>query len=441
MKTLITTLGTGNYKVANYHLNGVYSKQTRLGFKALAELLDIPQDSIYVFGTEVREGSGQLRGSDWTILDQEFESPFSDEKKIPVPYGINKEEHYEFFEKVLSTLTSSDEIIFDITHGFRSTPVVFLMSLFFKFSLGESKSQKLRVFYGAYEAGEETSQEIVVSDTFSYKVRNVALVEMEIIYELLSWIKATERFTKFGIASDLAEVSANDDIISFAKIKLDELDKCIAYNSLDAISKASKNLNNAIRQNNSSILPTHPFYYLSDKVNNVLETFDKELISIQQLSAAKFYVDTHRYGQASIALKEYLISLLTEASAELSPKEVLKIYFRKPAEQLIGLLTPDNINAKDLEVVSHHEEVKNLICEWDADFYHEIYSSMSSLQKIRNTFAHAKKLEIGSINKCHNDLLKIIEIAPSWVRVIEAPVNDWFALIKPWYDNKNQNTP
>jgi len=439
MKILITTLGTGNYSVANYHLNGKYASQTRLGFKALAELLNISQENIYVFGTEKREGTEQLRSSDWSILDQEFEVPFLKEQKIPVPYGLTKEEHYEFFEKVLSTIDDTEEIIFDISHGFRSTPVIFLMSLFFKFSLGVSKVQKLRVFYGAFEAGVETPEQKIGTYGNTYHVKNVALVEMEIISELLAWIKATERFSKFGIAHDLAELSANDDSIKFAKHKLDELDKSIAYNSLDAISNTSKKLNQVISSNKKSISPAHPFYYLSDKINDILDTFDKDLISEQQLSAAQFYIKTHRYGQAAIAIKEFLVSLITEGAYDLTPNEVLKLEKRKYPEQLLGLLTPDNINKNKPETVDQHNQLKDLISKWDASFYNEVNASMTSISRIRNTFAHAKKLEIAAITNCHNDLLKIIEIAPNWRRVKMAPISSWIELIKPWhYDNEKK---
>lgn len=438
MKVLIATLGTGDYKAANYHLNGRYAKQTRLGFKALAELLNIPKERFYVFGTEKREGTGQLRGSDWSILEQEFETPFSKNQMIAVPYGLDKGEHYEFFEKVLNTIDDTEEIIFDISHGFRSTPVVFLMSLFFKFSIGEPQAQKLRVFYGAYEAGEETSEVKTGSNGKPYNVRNVALVEMEIIPELLAWVKATERFTKFGIASDLMELAANNQSIRFAKHKLAELDKSIAYNSLEAISTTAKSLNNAIRQQSDSISKAHPFYYLSDKVNDILETFDKELVSDQQLSAARFFIKTQRFGQAAIAVKEYLVSLLTEAQGDLTPKDVQKRKSRISAENLIGLLTPDNIHVDDTKTKFRHEQLKQMISAWDKSFYDDLYSTLSSLTKIRNTFAHAKKIEIGAIKKYHDDLLRIMENAPHWARVKNAPVSMWFDLINPWYQ-KNES--
>lgn len=434
MKTLITTLGTGNYKITNYHVNGIYAKQTCLGFKALAELLEIPQENFFIFGTEKREGTGQLRASDWSILTEEFENPFQKHQLISVPYGLDKKEHYEFFEKVLSTIDYTDEIIFDISHGFRSTPVIFLMSLFFKFSLGYSSTQKLRVFYGAFEAGEETDEEVIVSNSYSYKIRNVALVEMEIISELLAWVKATERFAKFGIASDLAELAATDKSISYTKYKLEELDKSIAYNSLEAIADASINLNNSINSNRSSISPSHPFYYISDKVNTIFETFDKETVSDQQLSAAQFYLRTQRYGQAAIAVKEYLISLLTEASGDFTPKEIQKISFRLPAQNLVGLLTKENLKS-DLDK-SRHEELRLLISEWDRTFYDEITKSMKSLPTIRNMFAHAKKHTTDEINSFHKKLILIIESAPDWARVKEAPVHSWFELIKTWYSKK-----
>lgn len=428
MKTLIATLGTGGYDPAYYHIGEKTATKTILGFKALAELLEIPMERIFVFGTKSKEDLG-LRGSKWEVLDEVFGCRFPETQKIEVPYGLDRNEHYEFFENVLSKIDQTDELVFDISHGFRSTPVIFLMTLFFKSSLDEDSFKRLRVFYGAFEAGIETDETFMkpIPDNkkIEKKVKRVRLVEMDIIPELLSWIKATERFSKYGISHDLARLAQEDKNIKTAGKRLEQLNLSVGYNSINTITESASQTSKVFTENKKRITKNNPAYYVAPKIEELLEEFDHQRLSKQQLAAVDFFARTQRYGQAAVALQEYLKSLLTENLIGKNPKEVYKKKNREDAEYLLRLL---QLNSPENEADRiQQDKLKNMIRDWSPEFYSQMETYLSSVFRLRNTFAHAKKIQIEELQKYHKDLLEILDLAPSWICLDEAPVKDWLS--------------
>ena len=74
---------------------------------------------------------------------------------VDIPDGKCEEEIWEIFSTVTNAVDEGDDIIFDITHGFRSLPFIALLSIAY---LKEIKPFTLSgVVYGAFEAGEKIS--------------------------------------------------------------------------------------------------------------------------------------------------------------------------------------------------------------------------------------------------------------------------------------------
>lgn len=128
-------------------------------------------------------------------------------KRINV--GATEEEIWKNFEIIYDLIHEGDEVVFDITHGFRSLSMSLLTILNYSKVL---KSIKLKaIYYGAYEAMYETegTKEMVepVFDLSSFET-------------LLDWSIAADSFIKYGQVKDfekLTEKKLKDRYISGKK--------------------------------------------------------------------------------------------------------------------------------------------------------------------------------------------------------------------------------
>ncbi len=428
---LLASLGAGSYGQSYYHLEGSYADKTRLGFKALSELLGIPFEQILVFGTEPQPEHNLNRGSDWSIVNEEFGRELEAYQRRVVNFGMNTPEHYAMFAELVEVVRGKERILVDITHGFRSFPVILLMSLFFADAVDEETTPEIRIFYGAYEAGEDTDETDPFDPWNKRMVKKVALVELPIVPELLSWTKGAERLIKFGIASDLAELSDSKELNPMSK-RFDGLHQHLAYNAIHQIPGQAKEVREEFNRKKKKIKKEHPLHYLKEPVDQVLEAFQAERPGQRQYQAAEYFLKAGRYGQAAVAMKEYLISLLTESKLAEEGKDISMASNtgeRKWPEKVIGLL--DQYDHKEDVWQKRSGELKDLISDWNVEVADQLQKDSRTLTEIRNTFAHGKNVP-GLSNK-HRDLVTIIQQAEEWKVLLDASVCSWIEFIQPFY--------
>lgn len=137
---LLSFVGTGNLRETTYCLKGK-TKRTAFIQEALCDFY--PVDSVVLFTTR---DAGQKNYPAISAL-------VPDARAVIIPEGRNEAELWEVFTLVEEQVEPGDEIIFDITHGFRSLPfIAFLSSAY----LREIRKATLRgVVYGAFEARDE----------------------------------------------------------------------------------------------------------------------------------------------------------------------------------------------------------------------------------------------------------------------------------------------
>ncbi|WP_427338307.1 TIGR02221 family CRISPR-associated protein [Caloranaerobacter sp. DY30410] len=147
-------------------------------------------------------------------------------KPVNVPEGKNEKEIWEIFDKVLNEIDESDEIIFDITHSFRSLPMLALVILNYAKVL---KNIKLKgIYYGAYEARvlEEGEEKAPIFNLTAFD-------------ELLEWTQAVNTFLKYGNSGHLREISK-----TVLKEQLSKRDKLAI--SINSFIKRLENFTNCI---------------------------------------------------------------------------------------------------------------------------------------------------------------------------------------------------
>ena len=118
-------------------------------------------------------------------------------RKVGIPDGRDEEELWEIFRIICDEVQPGDDILFDITHGFRSLPFVAFLTMAY---LRDTKKVRIcRVVYGAYEARDETGTPIFdltgfvsILDWFAAVRSFVEHVDATYLRDLLAGIQAEE---------------------------------------------------------------------------------------------------------------------------------------------------------------------------------------------------------------------------------------------------------
>lgn len=222
MKHFVSVLGTSTYAECIYY-QGEQEILTSFVQEASIKLMGemTKEDRITIFVTkEARKRNWENRlytESDIGALKRaskgkEIEAQIDDEKvglkqilieqygdiaeAIEIPDGRNKEEQEEIFDKIYECLREEEEVYFDITHGFRTIPMLAVSVLNYAKVLKNIEVKG--IVYGAYEPGAQGK----VRDGFAY----VPIQEYSIYMDILEWSAAANSFIRYGNSGQIDEI-------------------------------------------------------------------------------------------------------------------------------------------------------------------------------------------------------------------------------------------
>ena len=125
-----------------------------------------------------------------TTLMEEFSEEIRT-KDVDIPDGKNQKELMQIFEKIYQMINENEEIVFDVTHGFRSLPFLVMSVLQYAKTLKHCKVKG--IFYGAYEARKENGDVVPIIDLTVYD-------------EIIEWSFAAKQFSSYGNARPMSEL-------------------------------------------------------------------------------------------------------------------------------------------------------------------------------------------------------------------------------------------
>lgn len=196
-KILMAFLGTADYKPCNYLLNG-YEPVNNVRFiqEALASLLCkdwTENDRIIIFLTEKAKNTNWIDNGGKEGLERRLKSLELKVNPIPksVPEGRTETEIWTIFDEVFNQINTDDEIIFDITHGFRSLPMLAIVILNYAEVLKNIKIGG--VYYGAFDAKDADN--------------NAPIFNLTPLVHLFNWTNATRNFLTYGDAKDMCKLA------------------------------------------------------------------------------------------------------------------------------------------------------------------------------------------------------------------------------------------
>ncbi|OIO74286.1 MAG: CRISPR-associated protein [Elusimicrobia bacterium CG1_02_37_114] len=319
-------LGTNDYIECNYYLDSSQIiKNCRFVQLALAQLICrnwSENDYVIVFTTN------EAKTTNWKTPNK-FNKPGLEKilndikpgceiKQVDIPEGKNLDEIWKIFEIILDEIDDEDNITFDVTHSFRSLPMLLMVILNYAKFL--KNIQLDGIYYGAIESL-GTLKDI---KEMPLEKRNAPIFDLTPFVSLFNWTIGVERFLNTGdavIISQLANEKIKPIMINSkgedknAKIvkglvnSLSNFSKAVATCRSGEITKLVKNIKqkiNEMQTSESLIVQMKPILdKIKEKFNNFSDNEDKnQLQAIQWCSRHKLI------QQGFTLLQEFIVSYI-----------------------------------------------------------------------------------------------------------------------------------
>jgi CRISPR-associated DxTHG motif protein len=323
VKKIITFLGTRILEKSGQKIRTAYRFESAVysGFvfpEALIQFLDFEQMLVLV--------TDEAQQTTWPVL-----AALADEriKPVHIPLGKSTAEMWRIFDIVLDHVDQGDRIVFDITHGFRSTPfLVFLFAAFLKFA---REVEIEGVYYGALEQGNP------------WQGIPAPVFDLSEFVNMLDWLTATDRFVTTGDGQALSTL-LSQEMPPGIQMGSDEKARTLgsnlrnAANGIDGMSRALRmarpfeamqagaQVSKVLKGSADTIVQAaRPFEALAGEIRKSYGQFGLEdpldpslaLESLAiQISLAGWYLKRQHAAHAALLLREWMISVIMGVTGE-----------------------------------------------------------------------------------------------------------------------------
>lgn len=233
---------------------------------------------------------------------KDFQKQLPNTRRVPIPNGSNESEGWDIFEILSKTIPEGSDVILDMTHGFRTLPMLSFLCLSY---LRIAKGVNLKaIYYGAFDAKDE---------------RGVApIFDLTPFISLLDWAQAAKRFEDTGDASLFRPLLSVKRAASYNGVasQLEHLSQNIFGNRGLSIPQAANELLNRLEKAGEGQLETHqqPFALILEKLKTQIQPLaapdgDDTLTLRAQYALICWYAERGHYPQAMSLAREWLISV------------------------------------------------------------------------------------------------------------------------------------
>lgn len=289
MKVFISFLGTNEYIPCHYYFRSKEnsSKLVRFVQEAILDILckDFSEnDKICFFLTE---GAKTINWYDTPTNHNKGLSRTLFEKKLPskivavdIPNGNTVDELWKIFDLLTQEIQGATEIVFDITHSFRSIPMLAITTIMYLKALTTISIRG--IYYGAFEA---LGSAKYVAEKIKEEERYAEILDLTIFDELMEWAYAVRSFVKAGDASMLAELGLKDITYS----RLGEMIKEKPYQEFRSL---CKNISSFSRQ--IATCRTISLLTTVKKIQSLLESSQFKIIAETKPAFSKLLDGLHK---------------------------------------------------------------------------------------------------------------------------------------------------
>ncbi len=304
---LLTFLGTGRYQETRYAWQGE-ERTTPYVSQALQHFLKADRLSVFV--------TKEAKDMHWETLQAAIAGacPLA---AIDIPMGESEAEIWEIFAAVVQTVSPGEDIAFDITHAFRSIPLLVVLAGGF---LQKARGVRLTgTYYGAFNPAR--------------KGEPTPIVDLSPAMGLFDWLVAADKFADVGSAVDLGQrlqeiqrrlyrqkaTAAPKKLLSLGQT-LERLSQALeTVRTFDLLEEAAKLANFDVAQLTDEVGAfAQPFALLLEPLRQEYgefaiaepKTADPPLVLQKLYRLLQWYVAKGRYGQAILLAREWVISAL-----------------------------------------------------------------------------------------------------------------------------------
>ncbi|MFM5982778.1 MAG: TIGR02221 family CRISPR-associated protein [Sphaerospermopsis kisseleviana] len=320
--------------------------------------------------------------SSWTTLQNKLADKVDLQPIMNIPEGHTTSDIWKLFQMLTDCLQDGDRVLFDITNGFRSLPVLALIAVSYLRVVRQVQIEGL--IYGAFDAKSNDNK--------------TPIFDLLPIVSLLEWTTATDQFLKTGNAQALAGLLHNGDNAT------EEL-----ANNIDKIAQGLQLLRPIDVMQESALLPEKitaasstiseslpPFTTLLRRVENDYGSFglqnpteytvNPKASLIRQLRMVEWYAEKGQIVQALSMAREWLPSLLCY-HFNIDPQ--VEKPNRSEMELLLngGTTPPDKQGNKYTSVFL--EQFKASVSGDKIKQLRNLWESTYKLAKLRNDVLHA----------------------------------------------------
>ncbi|PWH13631.1 MAG: TIGR02221 family CRISPR-associated protein [Anaerolineae bacterium] len=378
---VISFLGVSKYSPTRYIWKG-QEIETKFFPEAVAHFIK-PSKMMICLTPTAREHEN------WQELRQRLEGAHVLYEPLPIPEGHTESDLWTIFKALTDAVDENENLVFDITHSFRSLPFLSFLAIAY---LKAAKNVKVQnVLYGAWEARNSCENCSPVFDLTPF-------------VSLLDWLAATEQFVQTGNARSLSILmnphKEKNGALSKAASTLEIISQaarlCQPFTLMQEVSQLEATLNDA-----QSIIEVDipPFNVLKQKIVDTFRQFECETSEINEETLKKeyqlieWYYQKGQFMQAVSLAREWLIDATT---FRLGESIKLAMNDRKPFEEAIsGVALVDKSHPQDSQrkfTVNDLNRHGLTIWEWNEAERELLRQLWTDLKNVRNTLDHAEHL-------------------------------------------------
>ncbi len=424
-RVFMSTLGTNKYTLCHYKLGDNTSKLVAFIQEALVSLLCkdwTQEDRIVVFCTEEaeecnwRNGGNFPEGLESRLKKMNLQPSI---KMVPIPDGKSEEEIMEIFEKMVGELKDGDEVVLDITHSFRSIPMLATVVLNYAKILKNISVKG--IYYGAFDVlGPQKKVE-----KMDEAKRIAPIFNLTPFDELLDWGSAINTFLKSGNAEEIQKLTAKrvghlfktgqgtdtaKKLRGFANQLKSFCSDLTAARGRQIYEKAGNSgfaTTIADLEKEAEVAPVKP---LLELLRPKLEPFDTGSGMKVSIEAVKWCIEHGLIPQAYILLYELCLTELCR-SYGLNPMDRAD---REFVSSLVHVVAQNKPEPEWKGEISRRKNLARKIVETGGEKLKELFKTIQDLGNRRNDFMHGGWREDSTdATKLVRKILSIMETIPS----------------------------
>ncbi len=429
-KVLLSFLGTGKYIECNYYINKKKQDEKEEIVKKVGNVKYIQEalvklfcsgwtenDQVIIFTTEsaktkhwrVSDPNNDINRNNSTNNSNGLEERLkllnykTQINAVDIPEGKNEEELWQLFEIIYNQLKPNDEIIFDITHSFRSLPLITIIILIYSKVMKNIKIKGL--YYGAFNVLGKISD----VENMPLEERNAPIFDLTPFIQLVDWTIVVNNFLLYGDLSKASQIVQSKKEEKFIK-DLENFTQSFETNRLMKIVKKQdfKGLKKRIRRFKKNDTSSKMMNQLIERMYEKVKDFENESIENGYL-AVKWCIDHNLIQQAYTILQENMINeLMLKFYPEEDITDQLKRSIISGALQQVNYQKTERSNGKEEEgkekenttlndyELYRRKEITRITEKIDSEFA-KIYTELSELRNDINHAGMRQKYEKSSV--------------------------------------------